>query len=128
MQALILLTLFAILTSSAYSQEKSPEEKWEMKSYYFVLLTKGPNRNHDSLTAVKIQQEHLENIGRLAEMGKIQAAGPFLDDSDWRGIFIFDAESVEEVEQLLQTDSAIKSGRLSYTIKPWMTAKGTCLE
>lgn len=95
-----------------------------MKQYYFVMLTKGNNRTQDSITAAQIQKSHLENIGRLAKAGKIIVAGPFGDDGNWRGIFIFDAKSVEEVEELLKTDEAIKSGRLAYEIHPWWTQTG----
>ena len=100
----------------------------QMKQYYFVLLSKGPNRNQDSATAAQIQKAHLENIGKLAKEGKLQVAGPFTDDGNFRGIFIFDAGSKEEVEQWVQTDEAIKSGRLSYEIHPWMTQKGNCFK
>jgi uncharacterized protein YciI len=72
-----------------------------MKQYYFVMLTKGNNRTQDSITAAQIQKAHLENIGRLAKAGKIIVAGPFGDDGNWRGIFIFDAKSVEEVGRTL---------------------------
>jgi len=96
-----------------------------MKQYYFVMLTKGNNRTQDSATAAQIQKAHLENIGRLAKAGKIIVAGPFGDDGNWRGIFIFDAASKEEVEQLLQTDPAVSAGRLAYEIHPWWTQTGT---
>ena len=96
-----------------------------MKQYYFVMLTKGNNRTQDSVTAAQIQKAHLENIGRLAKAGKIIVAGPFGDDGNWRGIFIFDAASKEEVEQLLQTDPAVSAGRLAYEIHPWWTQTGT---
>ncbi|MCC6582676.1 MAG: hypothetical protein IT271_03145 [Chitinophagales bacterium] len=96
-----------------------------MKQYYFVMLTKGNNRTQDSATAAQIQKAHLENIGRLANAGKIIVAGPFGDDGNWRGIFIFDAASKEEVEQLLQTDPAVFAGRLAYEIHPWWTQTGT---
>ena len=96
-----------------------------MKQYYFVMLTKGNNRTQDSVTAAQIQKAHLENIGRFANAGKIIVAGPFGDDGNWRGIFIFDAASKEEVEQLLQTDPAVSAGRLAYEIHPWWTQTGT---
>jgi uncharacterized protein YciI len=99
--------------------------KKEMKQYYFVMLTIGNNRTQDSATAQEIQKEHLENIGRLVKAGKIVVAGPFGDDGNWRGIFIFDAATKEEVEQLLQSDRAISSGRLAYEIHPWWTQTGT---
>lgn len=96
-----------------------------MKQYYFVMLTIGANRTQDSATVASIQKAHLANIERLAKEGKIIVAGPFGDDGNWRGIFIFDCASKEEVEKYLQTDLAVSSGRLAYEIHPWWTQTGT---
>ncbi len=96
-----------------------------MKTYFFVLLTKGPNRTQDSATAADIQKGHMANIQRLADAGTLIVAGPFADGGDWRGIFIFDVETKEEAEALVKSDPAIQSGRLAYEIHPWLTAKGT---
>lgn len=94
----------------------------KVKQFWFVLLTKGNNRTQDSVTAAKIQQGHMANITRLYNEGKIKVAGPYGDDGNWRGIFVFDAATKEEVETLLTTDPAISSGRLSYEIHPWWTS------
>jgi uncharacterized protein YciI len=85
------------------------------------MLLSGSNRTQDSTTAAKIQEGHLANINRLYYEGKIKVAGPFGDRGDWKGIFIFDCETKEEVEKLLQTDPAIAAGRLSYDVRPWYT-------
>lgn len=50
-----------------------------------------------------------------------------MDDGDWRGVFVFNVPTQEEVEKLLQTDAAISSGRLSYIIHPWYSQKGAML-
>jgi uncharacterized protein len=94
----------------------------QIHQYWFVMLTKGNNRTHDSATAAKIQEGHMANISKLYYAGKLKVAGPFGDDGDWRGIFIFDASTKEEVELLLKTDPAVEAGRLSYEIHPWYTA------
>ena len=122
--AAIFILNLCVTTNAQSSLTK--EKKYEMKQYWFVMLLKGKKREEikDTATLNKIQQGHLANIGRLAELGKIIVAGPFGDNTDWRGIFIFNAASKEEVEQLLQTDPAIKTGRLDYEIHPWWTAKG----
>ena len=60
----------------------------EMKKYWLVLLKRGPNRTHDSISAAKIQAGHMANINRLAKEGKIIMAGPIGHDGDLRGIFI----------------------------------------
>ncbi len=64
----------------------------------------------------------------MAAAGKLNVAGPFLDEGDLRGIFIFDCTDEIEVKLLCDSDPAIKSGRLVYEIHPWMTQKGTCFK
>ena len=105
---------------TAGAQDKPATE--QIKRYWFVMLMKGENRNHDSLTAANLQKGHMDNISRLYYDGKLKVAGPFGDNGDWRGIFIFDAETREEVDSLLKTDPAIAAGRLKYDIRPWYTA------
>ena len=126
------LSFIVLLTCLWLSQEvlaqENEEPKYEMKTYQMVFLYKGSNRNQDSLEVEKIQAEHVANIKRLADEEKLIVAGPFLDDKDLRGIFIFDVETEEEVRDLVETDLAIKTGRLRYEIHPWMTAKGTCFK
>lgn len=105
--------------------KKAAEKHYEMKQYYFVMLVKGENRDEisDTNEINRIQAGHMANIQRLYDMGKILVAGPFGDDTNWRGIFIFDCKTRDEVEELLKTDPAIASGRLGYKIHPWWTAK-----
>ena len=128
--SLLLLSLF-IIQATAQTQKATPKktiakkaEKAEetIRKYYFVMLTRGNNRSHDSATAAKIQEGHRANINRLYNEGKIKVAGPFGDNGNWRGIFIFDCATEEEVKSLLNTDPAITSGRLAYEVHPWYTA------
>lgn len=125
--SLLALTICLFLSSQVIAQEDE-KPKYEMKTYQMVFLFKGPNRNQDSTEAMRIQEAHLANIQRLADEGKLIVAGPFLDDKDLRGIFIFDSESEKEVRALVETDPAIIAGRLRYEVHPWMTAKGTCFK
>jgi len=90
------------------------------------MLVEGKNRTQDSVTAAKIQEGHMANMSRLYYEGKLKVAGPFGDNGNWKGIFIFDlvagCTTKEELEKLLLTDPAITSGRLTYEIHPWWTA------
>jgi len=102
---------------------KIGDSTFVIKQYFFVMLSDGPNRSQDSITAEKIQAAHLKNISRLAQMGKLLVAGPFGDDGKWKGIFIFNCKTKEEVEELVKTDPAVSAGRLNYELHPWWTGK-----
>jgi uncharacterized protein len=126
-----LLLTFLLFTSVCVfaQQEENRPETPKLKQYYFVMLVKGPHRDDiDSLSLAKIQEGHMANINKMAESGKLQIAGPFGDDGNWRGIFIFDVATEEEVIELLKGDPAIQSGRLAYEIHPWWTLPGDCLK
>ena len=120
----VLTTLVMMLCNLAFSQADKPKQKPEdqVKQYWFVMLTAGKSRSQDSAAAAKIQEGHMANIHRLYYEGKLKVAGPFGDDGNWRGIFIFNCDTKEEVEQLLASDPAIAAGRLGYEIHPWWTA------
>jgi len=66
-------------------------DEYGMRQYVMAFLKRGPNRDRDSLEMINLQRAHLDNIGKLAEAGKLSLAGPFLDDGDLRGIYIFNA-------------------------------------
>lgn len=131
MKKFLSLLAFIALAAVGFSQtgnkgnEPREKPKFEMKQYWFVMLTRGKDRDKITDTAVinKLQAGHMANMQVMADMGKLIVAGPFGDDGNWRGIFIFDAANKEEVEKLLQSDPAIKAGRLDYEIHPWWTAK-----
>ena len=94
-------------------------DQYGMKTYVMAFLKRGPNRNQDSLEAAQLQRAHLDNIQRLAAEKKLVIAGPFLDDGDIRGIYVFDVGTVEEAEALTATDPAIQAGRLVMELHPW---------
>ena len=96
-----------------------------MKQYWLVFLLKGANRSQDSLAAEMIQEGHMANIRRLAREGSLIMAGPMGYDKDLRGIFILDASDSASAASLINTDPAVKSGRLRFEIHPWWTQTGT---
>ncbi len=124
--AILFLILLCLGGDVCAQTQGNPAEN--LKAYFFVLLKTGPHRDQDSATAAQIQKEHMDNINKLAAMGKLNVAGPFLDDGEMRGIFIFDANSEEDVKLMVDNDPAVKAGRLIYEIHPWMTEKGTCFK
>ena len=94
-------------------------DAYGMRSYVFAYLKEGPKRDQDSVEAARIQRAHLDNIRRLAQEGKLVVAGPFMDDHEVKGIYIFAVESLEEAEQLTNSDPAVQAGRLVMELHPW---------
>lgn len=94
-------------------------DDYGMRKYVMAFLKAGPNRNQDSTEAAQLQRAHLDNITRMAEEGKLVMAGPFFDDWEVKGIYIFSVETVEEAQELTKTDPAIQSGRLEMDLHPW---------
>ena len=138
MKNLLLLTLlFAGIISCETSKETAVSESaleigydsilaaetgadaYGMRTYVMALLKEGPNRDQDSTEAARLQRAHLDNITRMAEEGKLVMAGPFFDDWEVKGIYIFAVETVEEAEELTKTDPAIQAGRLVMELHPW---------
>ncbi len=107
----------------ALAQEYGADD-YGMGQYVMAFLRRGPNRTQDSLQAAKLQAAHMANINRLAEEGKLLLAGPFLDDGDLRGIYIFDVKTIEEAEALTSTDPAIQAGSLVMELHPWYGSAG----
>lgn len=97
----------------------------KMNTLYFAFLKKGPNRTEKETPEMQeLQKAHMANINRLAETKKLIAAGPFGDDGDLRGIFVFRVSSLQEAQDLCATDPMIKVGRLAVELHPWQVPEG----
>ena len=94
-------------------------DEYGMKKYVMAFLKAGPNRDLDSTAAAQLQRQHLDNIAKMAEAGKLVVAGPFLDNGAIRGIYIFNVETIAEAEELTNTDPAIEAGSLIMELHPW---------
>lgn len=94
-------------------------DNYGMRQYIMAFLKEGPNRDQDSLEAEKIQAAHLANIEKMAESGKLVLAGPFLDEFEIKGIYLFNVASLEEARALTETDPAVQAGRLVMELHPW---------
>lgn len=84
-------------------------DEYGMKQYVLVILKTGPNNIQDKAVRDSLFQGHMKNINRLAEMGKLTVAGPLgKNEKSYRGIFILNVKTIEEAEELILTDPAIK--------------------
>ena len=105
----IFVALLLLVCGNCFAQSNNPKydaqlaqklgaDEYGMKTYVMAFLKRGPNRPKDSTTRAELQKAHLKNITRLVNEGKLILAGPFLDDQDIRGIFIFNVSTVEEAK------------------------------
>lgn len=99
--------------------EELGADEYGMKKYVMAFLKRGPNRDRSPEEAQALQKAHMDNIGRMAEAGQLILAGPFFDDGDIRGIYVFDVETIEEAQALTATDPAIQAGSLVMELHPW---------
>jgi uncharacterized protein YciI len=83
-----------------------------MRSYVLVILKTGPTPMPKGDKRNAMFQGHFANIQRLANEGKLAAAGPFDGTDGWRGMFIFAAKDVDEAKALTATDPVIQSGEM----------------
>jgi len=99
--------------------KKLGADEYGMKKYVMVLLKTGtatglPKSKTDSLFA-----GHMQNINRLADSGKLVVAGPFFKNDKYRGIFILNADSLEEGKKLVETDPAVQAKLLDMDLLMW---------
>lgn len=106
---------------------RKPKSPLSLSTVYFVFLKKGPNRkagDDKNPEIQELQKAHIANIQRLAAMKKLVAAGPFGDDGDLRGIFVFRVSSLKEAQELCATDPMVKIGRLTADLHSWHVPEG----
>src|SRR5688572_26183553 len=115
------LSLAAAAAADAQTPaEPKPAAPPSMAKVYLVLLKKGPAWTAEKTEATKaIQAGHMANMERLWKEKKLIVAGPGGDDSDMRGVFVFDTDSLDEAKALAASDPAIKAGRLAPEFHSW---------
>lgn len=87
MKRIILVVAFLISSQVTYSQSDNPAydkaladslggDDYGMKSYVLVILKTGSNSTDNKQLIDSLFRGHMDNIGRLADAGKLIVAGP----------------------------------------------------
>jgi uncharacterized protein len=116
----LLLGLLAV-ACSAFGQNQD-QQNAKTAQYFFVLLNRPADAPQLSKEAgEKLQEEHMANIRKLIADHKLVIAGPFMDDTMLRGIFVFQADSAAQVQEWANSDPTIRAGHLSAEVHgPWL--------
>jgi hypothetical protein len=101
MKTLLMFTLFSlVLVVPGKGQEINPRydstlaknlgaDDYGMKSYILVILKTGSKTIEEKSVRDSLFAGHLQNIRRLADLGKLIVAGPLgKNEKTYRGIFI----------------------------------------
>jgi uncharacterized protein YciI len=129
----LFLLIFGLFSMSLAAQDvnefkySTGDTTYVMKKYFVCFLMAGDVKSQTEEEAAEIQKQHLAHIEKLGQEGKVMIAGPFEDGGDYRGILIFNAESIEQVVEWEGADPAVSSGRLKMKVLPWWAAKGSVL-
>jgi uncharacterized protein YciI len=131
LRTLIISAILILATISVKAQSANPAydsvlaktlgaDDYGMKWYVMVILKTGSNKIEDKAIRDSLFAGHLNNIGRLAGLGKLVVAGPFgKNDNSFRGIFILNVTTLEEANELLQSDPAIKAKIFDVDLYKW---------
>lgn len=122
MKRILTVTALILVTFLAGAQETGIEydstlaaklgaDELGMKTYVLVILRSGPAKIEDKELRDSLFAGHFSNMDRLADEGKLVAAGPFhSNDKEYRGLFIFNVTTTEEAEELVKGDPTVTNG------------------
>ena len=126
----VLAVVFSLLAAAVFAQvttydadlaKKLGADERGMRMFVLCILKTGPKDAEIKGDARKeIFKGHFENIGRLANEGKLAIAGPFgKNDKSYRGLYIFNVATIEEAQKLVELDPAVKAGVFVPDLTPW---------
>jgi uncharacterized protein YciI len=117
------LLLFALvgLGTTTLAQEKT---ELKLVEFHMALLKLGPNwKGVDSPQQTKIHSEQKAYFEELVKSGKAVLGGPFEDDGDIKGLYVFRAKNADEARAWVEDDPAVKAGHLTVEMHPWWSAE-----
>src|SRR5690349_7742949 len=111
------ITAFVLIGSAfAFGQDH------KLVQFQMALLKRTPKWDATGETERnQILHQHLRNVVALLQSGKAVAAGPFGDNLQVAGIFIFRAGSTDEAKTWIDADPLVKAGLVVTELHPWFS-------
>jgi uncharacterized protein YciI len=114
------------------TEERNPKETGmrdvpkNLKPYFLGLLRRGPRWNEiEGPEAAELLPRHLAYLREQSEAGRYRLAGPVLpagrshpDESDFAGVLMISAETLEAATVLAENDPGVRAGRLAVEVHP----------
>ena len=94
-----------------------------LEKYSLMLVHQGDKWDPKSPVPQDLVKQHLSYLIGLMQQGKLALAGPFHDDGELKGIFIYSVP-MDEAMKLEAEDPMVKDGFFKIEGHPWATAKG----
>jgi uncharacterized protein YciI len=94
-----------------------------LEKYSLLLVHQGDRWDPKSPVPQDLLKQHLSYLMGLMQQGKLALAGPFRDDGELKGIFIYSVP-MDEATKLEAEDPMVKNGFFKIEGHPWATAKG----
>jgi len=107
--------------------DESTKDTVLMQQYFMVFLKRGPIRDQNEEELTKLEEMHFKHLKRMYNEGFVDISGPFDDDSDIRGITIYNVPTSKMADSLAHLDPMVKTGRLIVEVHPWWVRKGASL-
>ena len=80
---------------------------------YMVMLEKSKTYNR---MARKVVTDHVENIRRLDDEGKLEICGVFKGYPGMAGMYILKTETREDAEEICRSEPLVKGGYATYKL------------
>lgn len=94
-----------------------------LEKYTILLAHQGEKWDPKSPALPDTIKQHISYLAVLLQQGKLALAGPFRDNGELKGIFIY-AAPMDEALKLESEDPMVKNGFFKIEGHPWATAKG----
>lgn len=131
MKKIYTFLLLLIITGMNFSQTQNANydstlakrlgaDDYGMKSYVLVILKTGTYNPQEKEIRDSLFAGHMKNINRLVEEKKLIVAGPFgKNNLNYKGLFILDVKNVDEANEVVNSDPAVKAKIFDFDLIPW---------